>query len=270
MMASHMLTLTRELRIGLHETSEASAPPNSANGFAANPPLLGIAPFLLLRASLIGPIDPSTGMLINIKIVDRVLREQAVPLIRRAYYHNDLPLTLTTYEIFALLSESFSPHTLAAITLAPSPFLWCTVDHKEPLMIKTSQRFEFSAAHRLHAGSLSDSQNQEIFGRCNNPNGHGHNYEVEVTLAGTPDPASGNLIPGGVLQLQQIVNHHILDRFDHKHLNLDCEEFKTLNPTVENIAKTIYQKLRPAIPAPAKLHCIKVWETPKTVAEYSE
>ena len=140
-------------------------------------------------------------------------------------------------------------------------------------MITTAQRFEFSAAHRLHSEALSEKQNQEVFGRCNNPNGHGHNYEVEVSVSGEPDPATGHIVAGGIPELQRIVNQQVIDRFDHKHLNLDCEEFKAgsgVNPTVENIARIIFQRLKGSIPGPAKLQCVKVWETPKTVAEYAE
>jgi 6-pyruvoyltetrahydropterin/6-carboxytetrahydropterin synthase len=272
------LTLTRELRIGLHPSDHPSIITHpSPNGFAANPALTDIAPFLLLKASITGPIDPDTGMLINIKIVDQVLRQHAVPLIRDAYYNqaenqkskieNLLPQLLT------LLETKFTPHSLTKLTLALSPYLSFSIHKKDPHMITTSQRFEFSAAHRLHSSALSEKQNHDVFGRCNNPNGHGHNYEIEVTLAGTPDPNTGHLLPDGIPQLQKLVNETIIDRFDHKHLNLDCAEFSPqsgINPTVENIARIIYQKLKPTIPAPTKLHCIKVWETPKTVAEYSE
>jgi 6-pyruvoyltetrahydropterin/6-carboxytetrahydropterin synthase len=263
------LTLTREVRVGL-EAVEQSGAGHATNGFAGNPALTSIAPFLLLRASLAGNVDAATGMLINIKVVDQVLREHAVPLLREGHYKRSEPAELLVQRLFRLLAEKFAPHQLTRITLAPSPYLAFCLDHKEPQMVKTSQRFEFSAAHRLHAEVLSEKQNQDIFGRCNNPNGHGHNYEVEVTLSGAPDAATGTVLPGGVMRLQQIVNEQVIDRFDHKHLNLDCAEFRTLNPTVENIAQVIYQKLKPAIPAPARLHCVKVWETPKTVAEYSE
>ena len=134
-------------------------------------------------------------------------------------------------------------------------------------MVQLSQRFEFSAAHRLHSDSLSEKDNWEVFGRCNNPNGHGHNYELEVTLTGNPNPA-GQILP--IPTLQKIVKEKVIDLFDHKHLNLDCEEFKTLNPTVENIAQVIHAKLKSAFPHPARLLHIKVWETPKTVAQFSD
>jgi 6-pyruvoyltetrahydropterin/6-carboxytetrahydropterin synthase len=265
--------LTREVRFGLEPEAKDSALGNASNGFAGNPALTGIAPYVLLRASLSGPIDPVTGMLINIKIVDRVLRQHAATFLRDAYYGAVAARPLAgdvLPTLFGMLKDQFSPHRLTCLTLAPSPFLSFAVDHKEPDVVRTSQRFEFSAAHRLHSAELSEKQNHDLFGRCNNPNGHGHNYEIEVSLVGKPDPATGQILPGGIHQLQQIVNEYVLDVFDHKHLNLDCAEFRDLNPTVENIVRVIYQKLRPAIPGPAKLLNIRVWETPKTMCEYSE
>jgi 6-pyruvoyltetrahydropterin/6-carboxytetrahydropterin synthase len=133
-------------------------------------------------------------------------------------------------------------------------------------VVRVSLRFEFSAAHRLHAATLSDEENRAIFGRCNNPNGHGHNYELEVTVAGEPD-SRGQVV--SITDLQRAVNQHVIDVFDHKHLNLDCPEFaeKTgINPTVENIARVIWTRLHGHVPG--TLARIKVWETPKTVCEY--
>ncbi|HUO07854.1 MAG TPA: 6-carboxytetrahydropterin synthase [Phycisphaerae bacterium] len=264
-----MLKLSREIRFALHESSQPT-PPNSANSFAAEPALLDIAAFLTLSATLSGRIDRATGMLINIKIVDKILRQHALPALRDGYLREPPhPAPALLDNLFKNLRQKFLPHALDSLTLHLSPYLSLTI--QEPHMIQLSLKFEFSAAHRLHSPTLSDAENQELFGRCNNRNGHGHNYELEVTLAGPPD-ATGRLFP--IHQLQRIVNDTILDRFDHKHLNIDCEEFRTLNPTVENIAAVIFQKLKPAIEGggggvPAKLHRIKLWETPKTVAEYS-
>ncbi|NOS99093.1 MAG: 6-carboxytetrahydropterin synthase [Phycisphaerales bacterium] len=124
--------------------------------------------------------------------------------------------------------------------------------------------FEFSAAHRLYCASLNAEENRRLFGKCANPNGHGHNYVLEVTVRGIPDAASGVLI--GLDALARIVNERVIERFDHKHLNLDCAEFAELNPSVENIARVIFEKLNGAF-EPAALDCIRVYETPKTWAE---
>ena len=100
-----------------------------------------------------------------------------------------------------------------------SPYLSVSVDRKEAGVVKLSQRFEFSAAHRPHSAGLSEEKNWEVFGRCNNPNGHGHNYELEVTVAGGGEAADGAVMP--VLELQKIVNERVIAVFDHKHLNVD-------------------------------------------------
>ena len=135
-------------------------------------------------------------------------------------------------------------------------------------MVRLSQKFEFSATHRLHNPALSAEENCRIFGKCNNPHGHGHNYEVQVTLAGEPN-ASGVLID--VPAFEKIVAGAVIDRFDHRNLNIELPEFRELIPTVENIATVIYRLLRPRFDgAEARLASVTVWETPKTWCEYSE
>ena len=222
---SHHSTDCGEVRFALAR-EVAAAPAGSANGFAGSPALEGIAPFLALAATIAGPIDATTGMLINIKVVDKVLRDHAVDFLRASHYVAHRPVTLALGGLFPQLASRLLPHGLEALALSPSPFLTFCVHCKEPHMVRTTQRFEFSAAHRLHAAGLSEKENQEVFGRCTNPNGHGHNYELEVILAGEPDAATGQILPGGIPELQQLVNRHIIDVFDHKHLNLDCAEFK--------------------------------------------
>lgn len=133
-------------------------------------------------------------------------------------------------------------------------------------MVRFSQKFEFSAAHRLHNPALGPAENAALFGKCNNPHGHGHNYELEVTLRGPPD-AGGQLMPVHILE--EIVMSSVIQKFDHKFLNVEVPEFAQLNPTVENIAKTIYDLLRPRLrQAQAELASVTVWETPKTWCEY--
>ena len=135
-------------------------------------------------------------------------------------------------------------------------------------MVLLSQKFEFSASHRLHNPSLSDEANRDTFGKCNNPHGHGHNYEVQVALIGEPDS-------GGVLvdipTFERTVAEVAIDRFDHKNLNVELPEFENVIPSVENIARAIYRLLKPRFAdARARLASVTVWETPKTSCEYSE
>jgi 6-pyruvoyltetrahydropterin/6-carboxytetrahydropterin synthase len=157
---------------------------------------------------------------------------------------------------------------LDRVKVAASPFTSYSVLAEELPMVRFSQKFEFSAAHRLHNPDLSAAANQELFGKCNNPHGHGHNYELQVTLRGKPDE-KGQLLP--VHQFEEIVIKTVIDRLDHKFLNIEVAEFARLNPTVENIAATIYKLLRPKLEeAGADLAAVTVWETPKTWCEYTE
>ncbi|RFM25687.1 6-pyruvoyl trahydropterin synthase family protein [Deminuibacter soli] len=123
----------------------------------------------------------------------------------------------------------------------------------------------FNAAHRLHVPAFSDEKNQQVFGKCNNANFHGHNYELVVKVTGMPDAATGYVID--LKLLSDIVREEVLDRFDHKNLNLDTVEFRELNPTAENIARVIYDLLRPRINAALDLQ-VRLYETERNFVEY--
>ena len=123
----------------------------------------------------------------------------------------------------------------------------------------------FNAAHRLHNPAWTEEKNDAIFGLCNNPNYHGHNYELVVKVVGEPDAATGYVIDLKVLS--DLVREEILGRFDHKNLNLDTVEFAHLNPTAENIAVVIYNLLRQKIDAKLELQ-IRLYETERNFVEY--
>jgi 6-pyruvoyltetrahydropterin/6-carboxytetrahydropterin synthase len=123
----------------------------------------------------------------------------------------------------------------------------------------------FNAAHRLHNINWTDEKNRKVFGKCNNPNYHGHNYDLEVKIIGFCDPETGYVIDTKILS--DLIKSEILDKFDHKNLNLDTEEFKALNPTAENIAMVIYNILKPKLHADLELK-IKLYETQRNYVEY--
>jgi 6-pyruvoyltetrahydropterin/6-carboxytetrahydropterin synthase len=123
----------------------------------------------------------------------------------------------------------------------------------------------FNAAHRLHNADWSDAKNEAVFGKCNNPNFHGHNYELVVRVIGQVDPETGYVIDMKVLS--ELIREFILDRFDHKNLNLDVPEFANLNPSAENIAIVIYTILRTKIDAGLALK-IRLYETERNFVEY--
>ena len=123
----------------------------------------------------------------------------------------------------------------------------------------------FNAAHRLHNKNWSDQTNKDVFGKCNNPNYHGHNYDLEVKVIGHCDPETGYVIDTKILS--DLIKKYVLDRYDHKNLNLDTQEFKDVNPTAENIAISIYNLLKPKLEANLELK-IKLYETPRNFVEY--
>lgn len=127
------------------------------------------------------------------------------------------------------------------------------------------RRAHFNAAHRLHNPAWTDEKNRSVFGLCNSPNYHGHNYDLEVRVSGEIDPETGMVIDLG--WLAQLIEAQVERRFDHKNLNLDTEEFRSLNPTAENIAVVIWRILRQHVPADLDLH-VRLYETPRNFVEY--
>ncbi len=123
----------------------------------------------------------------------------------------------------------------------------------------------FNAAHRLHNPAWSDEMNQKVFGKCNLPHYHGHNYELIVKVTGVPDPQTGYVMDMKVLS--DIIKAEVVDRFDHRNLNLDTVEFRDLNPTAENIVVVIYDLLRKEIDSRFDLK-VTLYETPRNFVEY--
>ncbi|MFT4669819.1 MAG: 6-pyruvoyltetrahydropterin/6-carboxytetrahydropterin synthase [Flavobacteriaceae bacterium] len=128
------------------------------------------------------------------------------------------------------------------------------------------RRAHFNAAHRLFREDWSDAKNLEVFGKCSNPNYHGHNYELEVGITGAIDVETGFLIDLKILK--NIIKEEVENPFDHKNLNVEVSDFKTLNPTVENIAMVIWNKLRERIDAKYEVS-VKLFETPRNFVLYT-
>lgn len=132
-------------------------------------------------------------------------------------------------------------------------------------MIKVCRRSTFNSAHRLFRPDWSDEKNEAVFDKCNNPNYHGHNYTLEVWVSGEVDTETGYLIDLKILKT--IIQKEIIDRFDHRNLNLDCPEFEHLNPTAENIAAVIYKLMRQAMDKKYELS-ITLWETENNIVYF--
>jgi 6-pyruvoyltetrahydropterin/6-carboxytetrahydropterin synthase len=131
--------------------------------------------------------------------------------------------------------------------------------------VSVYRREHFNAAHRLNNPGWDAAKNEQVFGKCNNPSYHGHNYEVEVKVTGTPSPDTGFVMD--LKLLSDIIHENVLEKFDHKNLNLDVKEFSDLNPTAENIVVVIYNILRGKINKELDLQ-VRLYETPRNFAEY--
>lgn len=132
-------------------------------------------------------------------------------------------------------------------------------------MVLLTRKAEFSAAHYYHNRAWSQQENERVFGKCANLNGHGHNYTLEVTVAGEVDPVSGFVVD--LKDLKEIIEREVIQVYDHRHLNLEVPEFRTTIPTTENLAIAIWTRLAPKIRA-ARLQRVRVYETPDLFADY--
>ncbi|HEX9729834.1 MAG TPA: 6-carboxytetrahydropterin synthase [Gemmatimonadales bacterium] len=132
-------------------------------------------------------------------------------------------------------------------------------------VVTVTRRVHFNAAHRLHRPDLSDAENRALFGPCNNPNYHGHNYELDISVAGEVDPVTGYVADMG--EIKRVAERTVLAALDHKNLNLDVTAFAEVNPTAENIVVAIWSMLEHALPG--RLVKLVLWETPRNYVEYT-
>jgi 6-pyruvoyltetrahydropterin/6-carboxytetrahydropterin synthase len=263
-----MFRLTREVRFAVNFGSDSQLSAGATNSFAGFPSLIGFGHYLTLAVTLRGELRPESSYLRNIKDIDDAVRRIAIPIISARVREGRSPAQ-TLQDVATSLHDAWPEATVEELTLLLSPFLSLTHRTKESPMLRLSQKFEFSASHRLFNRDCDDAENRRIFGKCSNANGHGHNYELQVTLVGDGERVGGVL--KNMPDFERIVGEAVIERFDHKNLNLDLPEFADIIPSVENIARVIYRLLRPRFAdAGAKLASVTVWETPKTWCEYSE
>ena len=134
-------------------------------------------------------------------------------------------------------------------------------------MFRLTRRYRFAASHRLHAAELNDEENRALYGKCNHPYGHGHNYVVEVSLEGEPDPVTGMVLD--LKELKEILNREVVIPYDHRFLNYEVPPFDRLVPTTENIARDIWRRIeRPLCNQNHRLHSVRVYETPDLFVDY--
>ncbi len=258
--------LTRTVRFSPGRDPNAPA----VNSYAGHPAIEGLGRHYELDVRCRGEADPTTGYFVDIREIDQAVRERVIPVIAACVSGSSgrEPSGLIGELLDALLGSDLGGRVAGLRWwLTPYHCVEMTTDRRDIAVLR--QRFDFAAAHRLHVPSLSDERNRELFGKCNNPNGHGHNYGLEPAV----EVATGSGAPAFTLaDLERITREVVLARFDHKHLNLDTAEFgpdSGLNPSVENIARVAFELLEPAIGAAGGvLRGVTIWETEKTSCTY--
>jgi 6-pyruvoyltetrahydropterin/6-carboxytetrahydropterin synthase len=269
-----MLELSRTVRFCLNADgpSDTAAAPKD-NTFSAWPAMRGLGRYYELAVHCVGEADPQTGYFMNIKRIDEAVRDHVLPELQRLIVGptpaTQLPMGWLMQRMLELLQPTLD-HTVAQLELRLTPMYRLRIEAKAMDRVTIVQQYEFSAAHRLHVPELSEAQNRDIFGKCNNPAGHGHNYRLEVTVSVPIEPT------GDVLQVEKldaVVNEHAIDALDHKHLNNDLDLFANVNPSVEHIAQVIWQLIAQPIAAMdeqgrIELEAVSVWETEKTACTY--
>jgi len=262
-----MLELSRTVRFCLSGGSDDLRTPRD-NTYSAWPAMRGLGRYYELIVTCRGEADPTTGYFINITHIDKAVREFALPLLTQRIGDErtagDTPMGALMHELLSAIGPPLNK-SAASLALVLTPFLSFTAERDDMQHVLLRQQYEFSAAHRLHVPTLSDDENKQVFGKCNNPAGHGHNYRVEVCARCPIDALGQTLQPAA---LDALVNARVIDKLDHKHLNQDVPEFADLNPSVEHIVRVVWSMLAGHLPGSATLDEVKVWETGKTVCAY--
>jgi len=263
-----MVRLGRLVRFSVNPFLDADSP--GSNSYASKPAGEGLTIYLELAVELVGPVRADTGLLVNVSEIDRIVRQSAVPVFAerirthlRQGEHIPLRRVLQILESAgAPLADKFAAARVDRLALKLNPFRKLTMDTKTPGLMYFSEKFEFAATHKLWNDAFSAERNFEIFGKCANPTGHGHNYLVEVTVA---TPADGPTLKIGAFE--RTVDAHLMQLVDHKNLNLDVPEFQQRIATVENLAVFAWERLSGRFD-PGRLHCITVWESDRTYCSY--
>jgi 6-pyruvoyltetrahydropterin/6-carboxytetrahydropterin synthase len=272
-----MVELTRTVRFCISlSNNDLRGSAGRFNSWAGYPPPSGISAYCEIHVRCRGTPDAVTGYVQDISAIDECVRERAIPVVAEAVRgaaraprgaRSPEPARVLR-EISLLLREDPRAAGLAAVAWQITPTYALSLEIAAMHRVLMRQQFSFSAAHRLHVPALGDEANRRLFGRCNNPSGHGHNYRLEVAVA-IPMPEEGAAPALALPRLEQIVDETVVRRFDHKHLNVDTAEFAAINPTVEHIARVCHDLLRaPIAGAGGDLVAVTVWETDKTSCTY--
>lgn len=229
-----------------------------------------------LEVAVDGEINPDTAMVMNLTDLRDILREEVVEPFDFRNLNEEIPhfkehtpsLEGIILYVWERLEARLSAGALSLLwaRLWEKPDFFIEYSGEDSRMLYLTRVYDFCASHRLYNPALGEQENLRIFGKCSNPNGHGHNYQLEVTLRGTIDPSSGFMVD--LPAFDQAVQEKILDWVDHKHLNHDVPFLEDIIPTSENLVVAFWGQLESAVPKPAHLHRLRLIETRKNFAEY--
>ena len=266
-----MHTLSRQIRFSVDPFLEEQV--LGYNSYACKPCGDGLSFYFALWVDLESELNPDTGFVVNVSEIDKLIREKVIPKITRwvqAFFVNRK--TPTLWDTVAMLGRcrtvieaGFPEKNLKQLRLELNPFRQITITSEDVEMFTFSEKFEFAAMHRLWNERFDENKNFELFGKCANPAGHGHNYVLEVQV----QSAIEHVEPGWICDYQQVVKERFLDLVDHKNLNVDVPGFEKLNPTVENLAFFAWEKLVGKF-KDSKLMKITVWENDRTFCSYTQ
>jgi len=275
-----MIELTRTVRFCLNgpdsQATNRSAGNNTGvlarpirNAYSATPPMRGLGRYYQVSVHCSGEADPITGYFLNIKRIDQAVAHTILPYLQRLMTVTEstaeLPMGRLMRSMIQLLQDPLDD-SVVELSLELTPTYTLTIRSNLMSSVIVRQHYEFAAAHRLHTPKLSDQENRDLFGKCNNPSGHGHNYKVSVAIL-TPIDNDGRITP--VEKLDALIDKTVIQPLDHQHLNVDVPQFAQLNPTVENITTVIYDLIKePVEQLGMQLHEVSVWETDRTVCTY--
>lgn len=228
----------------------------------------------VLEATVEGTVDPVTGMVVNIKTIDDLLDGRIVAQFDQKSLNDEVPHfrahAPTVENLLLYVRDALGPlpagTELVALRLYETPLLWGDLNKSGNDWTMTFTRsYEFAASHRLHNPDLPDAKNVELYGKCNNPAGHGHNYVVEVSVEGAVDPKTGMMVD--LMALDEAIRDLVAEKYDHKNLDVDLPEFAGKVTTSEVIVEQIWKALDGRLPA--KLSKVKLYETPRSSFEVS-
>lgn len=265
-----MTELIRIVRFAVG-AADSDGPGEHANGHGGFPSARGLDRYFELSVRCRGELGSQSGYIVNIKVIDDVVRSGAAAVIARAC--RDRP-DAEPGELMPEILETIRracPAEVSSVTLRLSPYYCVEMEARDRSRVLVRQRFEFAASHRLHVDHLSDEENLLLFGKCNNPRGHGHNYIVEPCVECALGEDSRQ--PFTLLDLERLTIACVVEPFDHRNLNLEVDDFGPggVNPTVENIARVCYERLAKPIGnlgKGARLRSVTVWESERTAATY--